>query len=807
MRVLVVTTWLPTPASPSTGAFVARDVAALSSRYDVHVLHLCAPSLLGPAGAGGSGGGAADGRGVEGLAGVSVERLAMDPRRPDHVFRARGRVRAVAAGADLVHTMAVSALLPMTGRRPGVPWVHTEHWSGLLAPETLTPALRAARPGVLRLLRRPDVVAVVSEHLAAGVREVRQGPVVVVPNIVDAPDVVLPRRDAGSPLVAPAAGDGPGPSHPARRGPLEVVGVGGLIPRKDPLAAVGAVAELRRRGVDARLTWVGEGPLRGQGEALAAELDVPLALTGPVRPEQVQEIVGAADVFLLPTHAETFCVAAAEALAAGRPVVVGDSGGPRDFVAPPSGLLVTPGAPAPVWANAVERVWAASADLPAEEIAAPVVEAYGARSYAARVAEVYDGLVRRGRDTGPSGGPVSPGQDGSASPDRDEPSPGRHGGEPADQQASPLVDVVVATHSAQRQTERAVRSVLDGSQGVDVRVTVVCHGLAASDVAASWSRATREDPRARLLEHHDGVPSPAGPFTAGLDAATAPWVSIMGSDDQVAHGALRNWLDVAAATGAEVVLAEVRLDGTTVATPPTRLGVRPGRARRRAEGLDLVRDRLAYRSAPLGLLSREAIARTGARLLPGARTGEDVPFVTRLFEGARVALAEGTPYLVGTDAQDRATAVPRPVREELVAVTALLDDPWFAGLPPARRRAVATKLLRIHVFGTVLNRPDPAWWTPQERDDLGIIAARLVREVPGAHAPLSLADRDLLAAVLDPAVPAGRMVELARARRRHGTPRTLLPHDWSQVLHREAPLRFMAASLAARRSRSRRSSG
>jgi hypothetical protein len=138
------------------------------------------------------------------------------------------------------------------------------------------------------------------------------------------------------------------------------------------------------------------------------------------------------------------------------------------------------------------------------------------------------------------------------------------------------------------------------------------------------------------------------------------------------------------------------------------------------------------------------------------------------------------------------------VADELVAVTALLDDPWFAALPVRQRRAVATKLLRIHVFGTVTNRPDPDWWTTHERMALAAITDRLLTEVPGAADPLSRADHDLLAAIRAPETPASRLVELARARRRHGSPRTLLPHSWRHVLHPEAPLRFMVASLAAR---------
>ncbi|MGC5584917.1 glycosyltransferase [Ornithinimicrobium sp. W1665] len=774
MRVLVVTTWFPTPSSPGTGVFVARDVAALAARHDVRVLHLVAPrlappSLAPPSLAPPSLTPPSLTPPSDVLPDVPVERLVMDPRRPDHVLRAARRVRRAAASADLVHTMAVSALLPMTGWRPAVPWVHTEHWSGLAAPETLGPALRGARRVVGRLLARPDVVAVVGEELAAQVRRLRTGPVAVVPNIVTGPPTLVPRRLPAQDLVD--------------RDRFELVAVGGLIDRKDPLTAVATVGELRRRGVDARLTWVGEGPLRAAVEEAARAAAVPLVLPGAVPPGQVQATVAAADLFLLPTRAETFCVAAAEALAAGRPVVVGDSGGPRAFVRPPAGALVEPGAPPTVWADAVERVWGACATTPAEEIADLVVRSYGADRHVDGVDEVYATAAdaRRGH--------------------------GDHG--PAPQDDGPLVDLVVATHSPARQTGRAVASALAdevddaladdvgdvGDGGGGVRVSVVCHEVDVADVRATLPAGVRDDPRVRLLELRDGIPSPSGPFNAGLDAATAPWVAILGSDDTLAPGAVRGWLSAAAGLDPEdpvVVVAPLELSGRVVPTPP----VRPGRRDR----LDLVRDRLSYRSAPLGLISRGALRLPGARLLEGAQVGGDVPMVTALWSQARVVLAAGAPpYRVHEDAADRVTYDPRPVREQLRSVDVLWDLPWVRDLPPRARRAVGTKVLRIHVFGALPTRPDPAWWSPDERVELARAARRVLQEAPGCADPLSLADHDLLGAVLDPAVPAERLLALAEARRRHGRPRTLLPSSWRHALHREAPLRFMAASLVARR--------
>ncbi|QNN83652.1 hypothetical protein H3H54_10880 [Brachybacterium sp. Z12] len=41
-------------------------------------------------------------------------------------------------------------------------------------------------------------------------------------------------------------------------------------------------------------------------------------------------------------------------------------------------------------------------------------------------------------------------------------------------------------------------------------------------------------------------------------------------------------------------------------------------------------------------------------------------------------------------------------------------------------------------------------------------------------------------------------MQAALARRRHGRPATLLPRSLGHLLDREAPLRFMASSLAVR---------
>jgi glycosyltransferase involved in cell wall biosynthesis len=124
-----------------------------------------------------------------------------------------------------------------------------------------------------------------------------------------------------------------------------VVGaVGGLRAVKGHLFLVEAVARLAESAPDACLLLVGEGPLRGQLEARAADLGI----AGRVRfmgfRDDVPRILAALDCFALPSLSEGLSVATIEAMAAGLPVVVTASGGPSDLVRHgETGLMVPPG--------------------------------------------------------------------------------------------------------------------------------------------------------------------------------------------------------------------------------------------------------------------------------------------------------------------------------------------------------------------------------------------------------------------------------------------------------------------------------
>lgn len=349
--------------------------------------------------------------------------------------------------------------------------------------------------------------------------------------------------------------------------------------------------------------------------------------------------------------------------------------------------------------------------------------------------------------------------------------------------SGPDVDLVIALHDIDRPVARAVRSALDGA-GERVRVSIACHELSVAEVRAGLPAEFVD--RVRLLEVRDGLASPSGPFNAGLDAATARYVAIMGSDDFLEPGALTAWARVADAERADVVLAPMRhQDGAPIPTPR----VRPGRSRR----LDRVKDRLAYRTAPLGLLRRTTLEAHGLRLTPGMRSGGDVALTVRLWSlPVRVDLAAGTPrYVVGADAATRVTTAVRPVDEELQAWDALLREDWFAALDEQWRRAVAVKALRIHLLGAVRRRDRLELWHDGEAAWLADLTRRWVTVAPRVLVPHPRADRDLLDVVLGLATEADLAAAAAR-RKRAGRWDQVLTRGLTGNLDRESVLRYYA---------------
>ena len=299
MRVVVLTTSWPRTEREFAGRFVADAVERLRERgVEVEVL--------------------APGSGYRDYGLAYGDGMATNVRRrpwlaPLMLLSMWLGGRRAARAADLVH--AHWLLTAAVARFGGKPFVVTLHGSGS-AGRFSDEELARRRPRLVRaLLRRAAAVICVSETLAAGVRAAGVD-AVVIPNGVRIPDEVGPAAE-----------------------PPELLYVGRLSPEKNIDTLLEAVGDLN-------LIVAGDGPLRER---------VPNAL-GAVPHAEVERLLERASVLIAPCEREGFGLAAAEAMAFGRPVVAAAGGALLDLVSDgETGLLVPPRDAAALRA-AVERL-------------------------------------------------------------------------------------------------------------------------------------------------------------------------------------------------------------------------------------------------------------------------------------------------------------------------------------------------------------------------------------------------------------------------------------------------------------------
>jgi len=127
--------------------------------------------------------------------------------------------------------------------------------------------------------------------------------------------------------------------NPEPGGRLELIFVGGLVPRKACDLALRGAAPLLRSDL-ARFTVVGDGPERNRLEELARSLGIEKAVSfcGWVSHTEVLSRLRFADVFVFPTLRDNGAGVVFEALASGAVPVVVDFGGPGDIVHPDVGM-------------------------------------------------------------------------------------------------------------------------------------------------------------------------------------------------------------------------------------------------------------------------------------------------------------------------------------------------------------------------------------------------------------------------------------------------------------------------------------
>jgi glycosyltransferase involved in cell wall biosynthesis len=233
-------------------------------------------------------------------------------------------LRAIVAGsrpdivvADYAWPAAVAA---HGARRAGLPFVVSGRGS-----DVLEVAGEAGLRDILgECLRVAGQWCGVSKDLVSRMDELgaKIGHGVLVPNGVDL-DLFRIRDQVAARLALGLSGDGE-----------LVLVVGYLIPRKDPVLALNTFREWSRTHPDARLAFVGRGPLAESIRREAGRLGLAqrVLFPGECAPEQLALWYGAADVLLFTSRREGRPNVVLEALASGRPVLATEAGGTGELL-------------------------------------------------------------------------------------------------------------------------------------------------------------------------------------------------------------------------------------------------------------------------------------------------------------------------------------------------------------------------------------------------------------------------------------------------------------------------------------------
>ena len=138
----------------------------------------------------------------------------------------------------------------------------------------------------------------------------------------------------------------PRPLRDHTRAPVELVSVGRMSPEKGQLGLIDALARMVDKGLDVRLTLVGDGPLRQSIEAAVVHrgLRDRVEMKGALAESETLMEIARGDVFVLPSLMEGLPVVLMEAMALGKPVVAPHIAGIPELVEQgKTGLLFRPG--------------------------------------------------------------------------------------------------------------------------------------------------------------------------------------------------------------------------------------------------------------------------------------------------------------------------------------------------------------------------------------------------------------------------------------------------------------------------------
>lgn len=327
MKILVISSWYPSPEDRTTGSFVHEQVRMLQKNG--HTVTVVKPNLNGTI---------KDtyrGRVLKDrmyhMEGVNVYEVNINvyiPKLKALYYRSLEKkvvrvLRQHRVEFDLIHShslLTAGIIAPHVASVYSRPLVHTEHTSGLIyAPEQFD---QTDISGIVQLIREAKKVLFVS-HFAKEYSLIYKDNISeklsVVHNVVEASFFEKPFAEKKKTVVV----------------------IGDFIERKNHtfILEIWKLYQQQHPDNDYRLVFRGNGFDSDAFKQLSA--GIPNLETGKrLGRQEVVDTISEATILLSASRLETFGLTIAEALALGVPVVTSDSGGVRDIVEPGDGYII-----------------------------------------------------------------------------------------------------------------------------------------------------------------------------------------------------------------------------------------------------------------------------------------------------------------------------------------------------------------------------------------------------------------------------------------------------------------------------------
>ncbi|MEL7354616.1 MAG: glycosyltransferase [Cyanobacteria bacterium J06560_5] len=179
-----------------------------------------------------------------------------------------------------------------------------------------------------------------------------------------------------------------------KQGEIRFLNIGMLTPKKGQDFLIRTFSSSFGTGSSVELIIGGDGPIREQLEKTIAETKMrkTVRLLGPLSKQEVLKEMLDADVFVLPSHHETFGVVLIEALACGKPVIATACGGPECIVTPDNGLLIEAGNTKQL-SDALRYMQQNLSRYSAPSLRQECLNRFSSASLASRLREIYDDVL------------------------------------------------------------------------------------------------------------------------------------------------------------------------------------------------------------------------------------------------------------------------------------------------------------------------------------------------------------------------------------------------------------------------------